>query len=97
MLLLICVVAGVVYAVVRGLALWRVTKQSGGAISREVEHVSAAAGEIEVHLQRAAASQEQLAASAGQLSASRARLEVQLAAVREARVTIRRLLWFLPG
>ena len=31
------------------------------------------------------------------LSASRRRLDVQLQAVREARETVRRLLWFVPG
>ncbi len=31
------------------------------------------------------------------LSVSRLRLEVQLQAVREARETMRRLLWFIPG
>ena len=96
LLLVICVVAGVTHAVLRALTLWRAAKKTGGEISREVEHVSAVAAQIEGQLQRAAASQERLAAATVKLGASRARLDVQLAAIREAQTAIRRLVWFFP-
>ena len=52
---------------------------------------------MQEHMDRAEASGERLAGAGARLSTSRARLEVQLQAIREARHTVRRLLWFLPG
>ena len=37
------------------------------------------------------------AMSKARLAVSRAKLEVQLEAIREARQTVRRVLWFVPG
>jgi hypothetical protein len=38
-----------------------------------------------------------LGEASARLAVSRARLDVQLQAIREARHTMKRLLWFLPG
>ena len=96
-LLAVGVVAGIVYAVVRGLALWREIKRTGSSFSAESERIAETSAQMQVHLDRASASGTRLAGATERLATSRARLEVQLQAVREARHTMRRLLWFLPG
>ena len=55
------------------------------------------AAEFDEQLARASASTGQLSEAQARLSASRARLEVQLAAVREARGQLTRVFWFVPG
>jgi biopolymer transport protein ExbB/TolQ len=90
-------VAGLVYAVLRGLSLWRQVKRTGGAFSEETARIAEASEQIQVHLDRASASSERLRAVSERFEVSRAKLEVQLQAVREARHAMRRLLWFLPG
>ena len=96
-LLAVGVVAGIVYAVVRGLALWRLIKRTGSSFSAESERIAETSVQMQVHLDRASASGARLAGATERLATSRARLEVQLQAVSEARHTMRRLLWFLPG
>ena len=96
-LLAVGVVAGIVYAVVRGLALWRQIKRTGSSFSAESDRIAETSAQMQVHLDRASASGARLAGATERLATSRARLEVQLQAVREARHTMRRLLWFLPG
>ena len=95
--LLVGVVGGIAYVVVRGLALWRRLKRTGGAFGDEAARISEASAQIQGHLDRASASSGRLAEAAQRLAVSRARLDVQLQAVREARHTLRRVLWFLPG
>ena len=95
--LLAGVVGGIAYAVVRGLALWRQLKRTGGAFGDEAARISHASEQIQGHLDRASGSSARLAEALQRLAVSRARLDVQLQAVREARHTVRRLLWFLPG
>ena len=96
-LLSVGVVACIVYAVVRGLALWRQIKRTGSSFSAESERIAETSVQMQVHLDRASASGARLAGATERLATSRARLEVQLQAVSEARHTMRRLLWFLPG
>ena len=96
-LLAVGVVAGIVYAVVLGLALWRLIKRTGSSFSAESDRIAETSAQMQVHLDRASASGARLAGATERLATSRARLEVQLQAVREARHTMRRLLWFLPG
>jgi hypothetical protein len=95
--LLLALVAGLAYAVVRGLMLWRQVKRSGGAFNAEATRISAVSAEIQEHLDRASASNERLGDAAARLAVSRAKLDVQLQAIREARHAMRRLLRFLPG
>ena len=96
-LLLVCVVGGLVYAVVRGIALWRRIKRTGRVFSAESARIADVSAGMQVHLDRASASQKRLGEATERLATSRARLDLQLQAVREARYTMKRLLWFLPG
>ena len=91
------VVGGIAYVVVRGIALWRQFKRTGRAFSAESARIATASDEMQQHMERASASGERLAGAGARLSTSRARLEIQLQAIQEARNTMRRLLWFLPG
>jgi len=93
--LLAGIIGGLAYAILRGIALWRQVKRTGGAFTVETSRIAVVADGIQTHLDRAGASSERLRASAGRLSVSRARLDVQLQAVREARLTFRRLFWYL--
>ena len=95
--LLIGVVGGIAYSVLRGIAMWRRIKRTGRAFSVESERIAEISAQIETHMDRADASSTRLGDAAARLATSRARLEVQLQAIREARHTMRRLLWFLPG
>jgi len=95
--LLIGVVGGIAYAVLRGIAMWRRVKRTGRAFSVESERIAEISSQIETHMDRANASNTRLGDAAARLATSRARLDVQLQAIREARHTMRRLLWFLPG
>lgn len=95
--LVVGVAGGIAFVVVRGLALWRQLRSTGGAVTAEVDRISAAAAEIQGQLDRAAASSVRLGEASERLARSRAQLDVQLAAVREARRAVGRLLWWLPG
>ena len=66
-------------------------------VLRRVGRIAEISAQIETHMDRANASSTRLGDAAARLATSRARLEVQLQAIREARHTMRRLLWFLPG
>jgi hypothetical protein len=91
------VVGGLVYAVVRGIALWRRVKRTGRVFSAESARIADVSAEMQIHMDRASASGARLGDATERLATSRARLEVQIQAVREARHSIRRLLWFVPG
>ena len=95
--LLVGVVAGIAYAVVRGLVMWRQIKRTGATINTETARIADASAQIQEHLDRASASGALLGDASARLAASRAKLDVQLQALREARRTVRRVLWFLPG
>jgi hypothetical protein len=89
-LLLVAVIAGVAYCVVRGLQLYRNAKRAGGRITAEMDRISAVTLSIERHSAKAAAAADRLHGATG-------RLDVQLAAVREAQAQLRRTFWFIPG
>jgi hypothetical protein len=91
------VLGGLVYAVLRGIALWRRIKRTGKVFGAESARIAEVSEGIQAHLDRASASNDRLGEVAVRLAVSRARLDVQLQAVREARHTVRRLLWFVPG
>jgi hypothetical protein len=95
--LLLAVVGGIAYAVVRGISLWRQVKRTGGTLGAESARIADASADIQEHLDRASASGASLGDAGERLAVSRAKLDVQLQALREARQTMRRLLWFLPG
>ena len=96
-ILVVGLVAGLAFAIVRGLRLWRQVKSTGGAIGREAERISQTAASISDQLDRANASSEELRAATERLARSRAALAVQQAAIQEARLAIRRTFWFVPG
>ena len=88
---------GIVYAVLRGLALWRRAKRVSGEFASATERISQATAQIEQHMQRAQAGSDRLRAAADRLQRSRAQLEDQVEAVSGAVSQVRRLLWFFPG
>jgi hypothetical protein len=95
--LLIAVVAGIVYATIRGWQLYRAAKRTGAALTSEMDRISVVTLEIERQIANAEAAAARLDAAAGRLATSRAQLDVQLAAVRQARAQVRRVFWFVPG
>lgn len=95
--LFVAVAAGIGFAVVRGLQLYRRVRRTGGTFSARLEAISATVASIERHAAAAEASTQRLAEANRRLQLSRARLDVQLAAVREARAQVRRAFWFVPG
>jgi hypothetical protein len=95
--LLFGIAGGIAYAVLRGLALWRQLKRTNKTFGTESARIAEASAEIQEHLDRASASNALLSEATARLAVSRAKLDVQLAAIREARQTVRRVLWFLPG
>ena len=95
--LLVALVAGIAYCVLRGLQLYRNAKRAGARITAEMERISDVTLQIERQSAKAAAAVERLQGATGRLAVSRARLDVQLAAVREARAQLRRTFWFVPG
>ena len=88
------IVAGLVIAFVRGLRVWRELKAIARTVGERLDHITRSTDEIETHLSLAAESSERLARSLDQLRRSRAVLEVQLAALREARDTVSRAVPF---
>jgi hypothetical protein len=90
-------VAGVAYAVVRGLRAWRDLKATGARISGQLDAVAQATNEIETHLDRASASSARLSVALDRLARSRARFDVLRAALNEARATVTRAVPFLPS
>ena len=88
---------GLGVAVYRGVCTWRLLKRTGRVFGAELERISSTAAEIEGQLARADASARKLAEAQERLSASRARLDVQRAALREARTQVARTFWFVPG
>lgn len=95
--LLIALGAGIGYVVVRGLQLWRLAKRTGALFVAESERISGVAAQMERHLADASTASTRLREASALLAESRTRLDVQLAAIREARTQVRRMLWFVPG
>jgi hypothetical protein len=95
--LLVAIVGGIVFAVVRGFQLYRNVKRSGSALSAEMDRISDVSLRIERQMANAEAATGRLNEATGRLATSRAQLDVQLAAVREARTQVRRVFWFVPG
>ena len=95
--LLVAVVGGLAYAAVRGFQLYRNAKRSSAAFSSEMDRISRVSEQIEHHTAAAEAAAGRLKVASGRLATSRAQLDVQLAAVREARAQVRRVFWFVPG
>ena len=95
--LLVALVGGIAYAVVRGFQLYRDVKRGGAAFTSEMDRISAVSLRIERQMANEEAATGRLNDATGRLATSRAQLDVQLAAVREARTQVRRVFWFVPG
>jgi hypothetical protein len=95
--LLVSVVAGLAYDVVKGLRLWRDGKRVSETFGTEMDRISAGTLEIERRMAEADASARRLTEATERLTVSRVRLEIQLTAIREARAQVRRVFWFVPG
>jgi hypothetical protein len=95
--LLVAVVVGIAFCVLRGLQLYREAKRAGAKITAEMDRITEVTLSIERHSANAAAAAERLHGATGRLALSRARLDVQLAAVREAQAQLQRTFWFIPG
>jgi len=93
---LVAVVAATVFCVVRGFALWRQTKRTGGVFSTETAKFDARSARTERLLAENATSSERLGAAQERLRVSRARLQVQLDAIERAKKRTRWLRAFLP-
>jgi len=95
--LLVAVVAGIAYAAVRGFQLYRNAKRSGAVLASEMDRISTVSLQIEHQMANSEAATGRLNDATGRLATSRAQLDVQLAAIREARTQVRRVFWFVPG
>ena len=94
--LILAVVGSIAYAVVKGLATYRDTKRVLGTSGAELDRITRATAEIELHLQAAATSGTRLDASLTRLSVSRARLNVLTSALADVRAAFARATALVP-
>jgi uncharacterized protein HemX len=87
---------GVLVVVMRGVALWRQGKRTGGAFSSELALFEERAARTEELLAEAERSNQDLQAATERLRASRAQLDVLLESLETARRRTRWLRAFLP-
>ena len=82
----------------RGFQLYRDAKRASDDVHHgALDRINAGTREIERHMAEADAGARRLTEATERLAAHAARLEIQLAAVREARAQVRRVFWFVPG
>jgi septal ring factor EnvC (AmiA/AmiB activator) len=82
------VTVSLVFASVRGYQLYKQVKRTGATINPEVERIAATSERIQIHLERAERSQHRLDEALARLAAARAQLDLQIAAVDEAKRAI---------
>jgi hypothetical protein len=90
------VIAATAYTVVRGVSLYRLGKQVGGAFEAELALFDERAARTERLLAEADASGQALVAARERLRVSHARLQVLLGALEAARRRTRWMRFFLP-
>ena len=95
--LLVAVVVGIAFAVLRGLQLWRNVKRSSASLTGELERISEATARSSTTGRGGGGMRGDSNSAGERLAVSRAQLDIQLAAVREARAQVRRTFWFVPG
>lgn len=95
-LALLVTVAAIVYAVLKGLELYRAAKVLLRATGEELARLERSSGQIERHLQAAATSGTSLSASLTRLQASRSRLAVLTSAVADVRASVGRITGVVP-
>ena len=89
--------AGLFVVIVRGIALWRQGKRTGGAITKELDLFEERAARTEQLLAEAERASGDLQAATERLRISHARLQVLLASLDTARRRTRWLRVFLPA
>jgi hypothetical protein len=89
-------VAGLLFAVERGVHLWRAFRRLSSAVGGRLEEIARSADQIQGHLEAAERAGGRLQQQLATLRVSRARLDVLLQALREARAQIASLFWFMP-
>src|SRR5262249_40657404 len=94
--LIVAVAAGLAYAAVKGLQCYRSSKRVSGTFGAEMDRINATTLQIEQRVAEAEEAAGRLHEASERLARSRAQLDVQLAAVREARMLVRRVFWFVP-
>jgi len=94
---LVLVVAATIYAVVRGVYLWRQGRRTGGLFTAELARFEERSARTEKLLAEAERSGRELEAAVARLRASRAQLEVLLGALERAQQRTRWLRAFLPS
>jgi hypothetical protein len=94
--MIVVVAASIAYAVAKGLEAYRTAKRLLAGAGDELDRISRASAEIELHLQAATASGTQLDSSLTRLGASRARLNVLASAVSDVRAAVGRVTSVVP-
>ena len=92
----LAIVASIVYAGLKGLALFRESKQVLHEAGEELEGIERSTAQIELHLQAAEKSSTALSSSLARLHTSRARLSVLTAAVADVRASVDRITGVYP-
>ncbi len=92
----VAIVAAIVYSGLKGLALYRASKQVLREAAEELEGIERSTAEIEQHLQAAATSGTALSSSLARLHTSRARLSVLTAAIADVRASVDRITGVYP-
>ena len=93
---LVLALVGIVFAAVRGVALWKHGKKSGGAITSELALFEERAARTEELLADADRASQELQAATARLRTSRAQLQVLLGSLEADQRRIRWLRAFLP-
>jgi hypothetical protein len=93
---LLLIAASAIFAVLKGLELWRAFKELGRRVTDELDGITRATREIELHLQAAATSGTALDASVQRLGRSRARLNVLTSALADVRASVGRVTAVMP-
>jgi hypothetical protein len=88
--------AGLAFAVVRAISLWRQAKRTGGAFTRELESFDGRSALTERHLAEWERASGDLQAALERLRRSRARLQVLQNSLAQAQSRVRWLRVFLP-
>jgi hypothetical protein len=92
----VLVLAGIAFAGVRAVALWRTGKRTGSAFTSELALFEERAARTEELLADADRASQELHAATERLRVSRARLDVLLASLQSAQRSTRWLRAFLP-
>jgi hypothetical protein len=94
---LVISLAALVYAVVRGIGLYKQAKRTGRAVSGPLEGLEAKAAEVDRHMDEFEKSSKELEEALARLQRSRAQLQVLLDSIERAKARLHWLRVFLPA